>query len=251
MRRAVLLLLLAALAGCASAPVESPLLVVGPESLQPVLRALIEAAGEPGRIVDGQGASTAAILAARRGSVDLAFTSRDLQAHEDTELMRAHLLAREGLAFAVHPSNPLQAVGFSRLEELLEGQMGDWSELGGPPGPIRVLVPRGRVSQFLGDPTSEGFEVLEPPAAVAALKADPRALGLFPSGSLPPGLRLLQPDEVPLEERTLLSGRYPASRSYFVVLRRDAAPRALGFLDFCLGPEGQGVLQHHGLVRVR
>lgn len=239
MRPLVLLALLAL--GCARAPLEKPLLVVGPRPFQDAVKALVQASGSP--VVDGQGASTANILAARRGAVDLAFTSRDLLPDEDTHSVRAFLVAREGVAFAVHPSNPAQAVPLDRLEEAVSGQVADWSELGGRTGPIKVLLAGPRVRDLVPPTRARSVSVEEG-------AADPGALVLFPSGSVPAGARLLQPDGVALEERTLLSGRYPASRSYFAVIRADASPEAQAFLAFCLGPQGQAVLAKQGLARV-
>lgn len=221
--------------------------MVGPRSLQPAVRALVEASGRGNALVQGQGASTADLLAARRGAVDVAFTDRDLLPDEDTPGLRAYLLAREGVAFAVHPSNPAREVPLPVLEEILAGRVADWSRVGGSPGPIRVWLAGERVKDLFAGGTAR---MLSPAEAAVTLNADPSALVLFPSGATPPGAKLLQPDGVPLDERTLLSGRYPASRSYFILVRADAPPAAQEFLQFCLGPRGGEVLAKQGLARV-
>lgn len=246
MRRLALLLALAA-AGCAPPPLEEPLLVVGPRPLQPAVQALIAASGRGSSLVDGQGASTADILAAQRGAVDVAFTDRDLLPEEDTEALRAYLLAREGVAFAVHPSNPARAVPLPVLEEVLAGRVTDWGRLGGAPGPIRAALAGERVKDLVAVGATP---VLAPTEAAVALTADPGALVLFPSAAVPAGARLLEPDGVPLDERSLLSGRYPVSRSYFMVVQADAPPATQEFLQFCLGPRGGQVLAKQGLARV-
>lgn len=92
------------------------------------------------------GTSTAfASLAA--GQAELGMASRPIQAKE-REATKAlgdlsaegseYIVALDGVAVIVHPSNPLKQLTLAQLRDLFTGRTGDWSALGAPAGAVRL-----------------------------------------------------------------------------------------------------------------
>lgn len=94
--------------------------------------------------------SSEGLLALFAGKAQLAMISTSLE-HEvqllreskpelPYNLLRSFLISRARVAFPVHPDNPVRSVNFTKLKQVLRGEIGNWRELGGPDRPIRVIT---------------------------------------------------------------------------------------------------------------
>lgn len=54
--------------------------------------------------------------------------------------LRAVVIARSRVAFAVHPSNPVRTLSDDALRAILFGKIRNWKDVGGPDLPIRVVA---------------------------------------------------------------------------------------------------------------
>lgn len=54
--------------------------------------------------------------------------------------LQAHEIMTTRIAVAVHPSNPVRKATRDELRRILRGQIGNWSQLGGPDLPLRVVL---------------------------------------------------------------------------------------------------------------
>lgn len=54
--------------------------------------------------------------------------------------LRAHVVGTSEVVFVVHPSNPVQALGWEQLRDVHAGTIRRWSELGGRDEPIDVVT---------------------------------------------------------------------------------------------------------------
>lgn len=81
------------------------------------------------------------------GQAELGMASRPIQAQE-REATKAlgdlsaegseYIVALDGVAVIVHPSNPLKQLTLAQLRDLFTGRTGDWSALGAPAGAVRL-----------------------------------------------------------------------------------------------------------------
>ncbi|ASC70455.1 phosphate-binding domain protein [Halomicronema hongdechloris C2206] len=72
--------------------------------------------------------------------VVMAFSSRPLTAEERQAGLQAIPFARDALAVVVGQTNPFNdSLTLSQLQQIFQGQLTNWSELGGPNAPIRVI----------------------------------------------------------------------------------------------------------------
>lgn len=54
--------------------------------------------------------------------------------------LQQFIVARVGVAFITHPSNPVTALDHGQLVKILRGEITNWKEVGGPDMPIRVVA---------------------------------------------------------------------------------------------------------------
>jgi phosphate transport system substrate-binding protein len=211
-------------------------------------------------IVEG-GGSLPGLLAARRHAIDIAAMARDLEADEAAADAHIHLIARDAIAVVVHPRNPLRQLRRDVVHAILNGKIDHWRAVGGT-GPIDVVArPRGHptsryVSEVVlggGDLTLKaqvrqgGDELLDfignNPAAIGCVATD--------DGAIPSQVVALAVDDVPITRETVLSGRYPYSRSLHLLVYGQPQREVRDFIAFAESPEGQAIVDALGFLPVR
>jgi phosphate transport system substrate-binding protein len=235
--------------------------VVGSTSVQPFAEMLAQefAKKEPGVRIDVQGGgSTAGIQALAEGIADIGMCSRSLE-RDEAARYKAIIVARDGLAVVVHPSNPLGNLTREQLRQVFSGRIANWKAVGGKDARIHV------VTREEGSGTREAFTKLvmkdegiaasalvqESNGAVKELvRTDPGAIGYMSLG-LAGNLKCLLIDGVAPSGETVISGQYPLVRPFLFVVKGTCRPEAQRFIDFVLSPPGQELLESEGLVRAQ
>jgi len=248
----VLVLVAALLAACTRS---AGLVVAGSTSILPLIEVLAwayESAGGPRVSLQG-GGSTAGLVAVRSKVADMAMVSRDLTEKEAAEGFQAHVIAYDVLTIAVHPSNPVDGLTREQLRRLLAGEITDWAEVGGLPGPVHVI------NREWGSGSRDAIEKLVGPARhdTAVLNANgfirlvvrqaPSAVGYLSLSVARAGeVKLLRVDgRLPGEPG------YPLVRPLTLVTLGPPAGEARAFLDFILSPAGQRLVAEQGMLPVR
>lgn len=106
-----------------------------------------------------------------------------------TALHRSRVLALDALVPVVAPDNPVRRIGMGDLLGVLAGEITDWSQLGGSPGPIALHLPEAQhgLGQVIADRllavagmdlTETATQHAEPAGLVQAVGQDRRALGI-------------------------------------------------------------------------
>jgi len=232
--------------------------------------------GNPVAVSIAAHGSSTGFAALAAGTTDLAASSRPINDSEVTALaglgdLRSkeaeYVIGLDGLAIIVHPGNPLRELNLQQLAQVFAGDITDWQQLGGKPGPIRiyarddrsgtydtfrelVLNPAGKrlsaaakryesneelARQVADDPAGVGFTSL-----AAAAKSPKLALRDGEGRAIAPSEASIATEDYPLARRLFLYG--PPDR------RSDWA-RSL--LEFSQTPAGQAVVQQSGFVAQR
>ena len=272
-RRILFVAALAALAstlglGCAKikerfqhAPAEEVLLVAGSSTMRSFVTPLVDEfkKKETRAIIENQaGGATAGVIALKRGAIDVAMLTRDLREEEDDPQLRNYLVARDAIAILVNTQNPVSNIPRKMLHKVYEGEITSWKALGGPDAPIEILTrePASNAQKSLrdyvlgGDEMPKGRQVNSREEMIAAVKASPNAIGFGQLAAVTSDTKELTIDGVPINKLTVLSSRYPLSRSFYLVLYGAAAPGAERFVAFALSKEGQDAFAKQGLLPV-
>jgi phosphate transport system substrate-binding protein len=98
--------------------------------------------------IEAKGSSTG-FKALKAGRSDLAASSRPIKSEEVKQLSHLglmtsvnneHIVAIDGLAIIVHPSNPLSQLPLQAVQNIFSGKVSNWSQVGGRAGAISIYA---------------------------------------------------------------------------------------------------------------
>lgn len=213
--------------------------------------------------VSGGGSGTG-IAALANGTTDIATASRRMTPAERARIehdrgpILERIVALDAVAIYVHLENPIPAMSLDEVARVYRGQTTRWRDLGGDDATIATYSREnssGTYSFFKEEVLAwhdfaPATQCLPGTAAVVrAVARDRHAIGYggiaTSSAVRPMPIRaadgtLSRPTR---EEAT--SGRYPLARPLYVYLRAGAA-RPIGFVDWMLGADAQGLAEQAG-----
>jgi phosphate transport system substrate-binding protein len=236
--------------------------VVGSTSIQPFAELLAEeyAKKHAGETVDVQGGgSTAGLQAVANALAHIGMCSRSLKSDE-AEKFTPIIIARDGLAIVVHPTNPVEGLTLDQLRGLFSGKIRNWQEIGGRDAPVRPITREegsGTRESFVNlvmgkEPISRRALTQESNGAVQELvRGDASAIGYMSLGLVGRELKALPIDGAAPTRDNVVSGQYKLARPFLFVTMGTPTPDAQKFVDYVLSPEGQGMLEVEGLVRAQ
>ena len=248
--------------------------VIGPEAGETRFQITDQKGRELAAVGIAPGNAGQAIVALEKGDAAIALADRPATPAELEALVAAgpkvrttqheHAVAADGLALIVAPRSHLTAMPLATAARILAGEIGDWYELGQPPGRIQVYVREegsaaaDRVEQAILRPRglklAAGAARVASEAALAdAVARDPAGFGVVSLASVrsarPLGLETgcgivqrptpfaVKAEEYPLSYRLFLYAAAPP---------REAAARSL--LRFVAAPEAQAAITEAGFV---
>ena len=211
----------------------------------------------------GSGVGIAALI---DGTCDIAMASRPMKTKELKSARGkginplATVIAKDGIAIIVHPSNPLSEITLAQLKDIYTGKISNWKDVGGKPGKIVVIsrdVASGTFEVFKkivlkGAKTRADALMLASNKAVATtVEKTPGAIGYVGLGYISSKVKALAVDGVEPTKETVVSGKYKLARPLY--LYTDGKPTGLAkeFIDFVLSPAGQKIVDKIGFVPVQ
>lgn len=231
-----------------------------------------ERSDSPVRVLVAAHGSSTGFKALNAGEADIWASSRPVKSSEVsqmsrradlTELASEHVIAIDGLAILVHPSNPVNELSIDTLASIFSGRIRNWAELGGPDKTIKlyarddrsgtwdtfkslVLRKRGQL-----DASAQRYEsndqlsddISQDPAGIgfAGLASVRNSKVLAVSDGVAPALK---PNQL-----TVASEDYPLARRLFMYTPGEQTTTlAQAFIEFALGQEGQAIVSQSGFV---
>ena len=258
-----------ALIGCLSAvpPSHREIRVVGSDTMLELNRRLAEGfmRGHPGDRVrvegGGSGAGVEGLLA---GEAEVAAVSRALSAEEIAGLHGRFgtlgvrfLIARDALSVYVNPQNPVAELDLEQLRGLFSGAITEWSQVGGAAESVVVVVrpPTSGTHRFFRDHVLLGgtyaAAAMTEATTAAVLQAVGAQRGAVGYGGL--AYRMDSVSQVAIAgieptAENVRRDRYPLTRYLAFYTAAPPAGLARRFIDWCLGEEGQRVVDEVGYV---
>jgi phosphate transport system substrate-binding protein len=260
-----------ALSGCSrnASRADDELVVTGSTTILPIA----EQAAEMYRDVDpsvhvlvsGLG-SSAGIEAVSSGTSDVGTSSRDLKAEEGILDLTDIVIAYDGIAVIVNPSNPVDELSVEQLRAIFSGEIQNWKDVGGEDREIN-LVNRDEASGtreafnkiVMGDTRFDRSATVLPGTGQVrdVVARSEGAVGYISVGFVEPRfsslpVKALVIDGVVPSEATVSSGEYPIARDLHFFTKGEPTGLARQWIDFVLSSEIQnGVVVDAGFVPVR
>ncbi len=238
----------------ASVPSGSTVRVDGSTSMVQLNKTLQEGFQKqfPGTTVTTKaGGSAKGIQDLLAGQVDIAAVSRDLTAQEQDQGLIAVPIALDAIAIVVGNDNPFRrGLTTDQVSGIFQGQIADWSAVGGSSGPIRVVNrPEGSGTQkaFLelvlkggSFGTGANFTTLARDATtpmLQALKGNGIGYATYAQVANQRTVRTVAIDGLTPESQV-----YPFKRKLFYVYKNPPSEAVQAFLGFVTSPQGQQLL---------
>lgn len=266
------LVLVAAVVGMAQAQDakdQNKIVVDGSTTVGPIAKAFAEyymAKTKGVNILVSESGSGNGAKALINGTCDVADMSRFMKdgefkaAVEKGVLPVAHVVAMDGIALVVHPSNPLSNLTVEQVRDIYMGKIANWKEVGGPDLPIVVI------SRDTNSGTYESFEELvmkkEKIAGSAEyvgsngqarqrIQSTPGAIGFVGLG-FAEGVKSLSVNGIMPTRETVASGVYPVARPLYMFTNGypKLGSHVYAFVTLHLSPKGQEIIESLGYVPV-
>ena len=254
------------------------LVIKGSDTLVNLSQAWAEAymKKNPGARISVTGGGTGVGIAAfLNGQADIANASRPMSGSE-VERSKARgvvpvgtACALDGLAIAVHASNPIKDISIDELSKIFAGGVGDWSQLGeGKSGKMTVLSRESSSGTYVyfrdnvlkGKPYRSDALLMPSTKAIALeIARNPGAIGYGgeayfkgKSGikvipvSAKKGAAAIYPSDENVKSR-----KYPIARALYMYTPGKPSGLASSFIKWCLSEEGQVVVGDVGYTRIK
>jgi phosphate transport system substrate-binding protein len=221
--------------------------------------------------VSGGGSGTG-IAALVNGTTDIANASRPMKDAEKKQVQDRFgaapvetPVAKDGVAFYVHESNPVTTLTIEQLRDIYSGDLTNWKQVGGKDAPI-ALYSRENSSGTYAFVKEEVLGKLDYAAAaqtlpgtaavVNAVAKEKNGIG-YGGAAYAKGVKELriaraagEQGQLPTKEN-VQSGSYPLSRNLFMYTRGQPTGPAKAFIEYVLSKPGQTVVEQVGYYPIR
>jgi phosphate transport system substrate-binding protein len=247
--------------GCSRGRAGGDLTVAGSTSIQPFADKWAEVFMEEhtgiGINVQG-GGSSAGIQACKAGACQIGMSSRELK--ESEKDLHEIVVARDGLAIVVHPSNPVRGLTVDEVRRIFNGEIRRWDLLGGIERAITVVTreegsgTRGAFQELVmkDNRIYKGAITQDSNGSVREIVAnDPYSIGFISLGLVNERVRALELDGAAGSEENIRNGSYKLVRPFLFVSQGPPTGTAKEFVDFVLSEKGQELIKKEGLIPVK
>ena len=220
----------------------------------------------------GSGTGIAALL---NGTTDICAASRKIKNKELQLALQKNIhpheiaVARDGIAVAVNPDNPVNELTLEQLSKIFTDKSFRWSDVGGADEEILVLSRESSSGTYVffqemvlkkQDFMQDAKLMPATSAIIQSVSTDKLAIGYVGLG-----YALAAKDKVKIisvkaddnspavmpSDQTVKSGQYPIARPLFMYLNGEPQGTVKKFMDFCLSAAGQKVVTDTGYVAVQ
>lgn len=172
------------------------------------------------------------------------------------------VFATDAVVFAVGANVTVNSLTMSQLAEIFSGKITNWRDVGGPEGPIRVIVrdPADSILKTIQFYFKEFQNIRFAPESKIAyhdaemvnlLKKYHNGIGMSAGSGIHDErtLKALALDGIAASAAHLKNGSYRASLAYVLVSKQGSLPDlAQNFMDFVFSNEARARIEEHGLI---
>lgn len=203
--------------------------------------------------------SGAGIEAVANGSADIGNSSRNLKDEEKAKGVVENIVAIDGIAVVVDPTNTVEDLTKEQLADIYAGNVTNWSEVGGTNSPIVVVGreagsgTRGAFEEILKleEQCKYSNELDSTGAVMAKVASTPGAIGYVSLDVLDDTVKALKLEGVEPTAETIKAGDYFLSRPFVMATKGEIAeqsPLIQELFNFIYSDEGTQIVEAVGLI---
>jgi phosphate transport system substrate-binding protein len=210
----------------------------------------------------GNGAKSLINAACDVASMSRPMKNSEMKAAQDAGILPIeHIVAMDGIALVVHPSNPIGKLTIEQIRGIYTGKIKNWKDLGGPDQAIVVI------SRDTNSGTYETFETLVMNKEKMGEKAEyvgsggairqrvmstPAAIGYVGLAFLE-GVKAVTVNGVEVNAETVGTAKYPVSRPLYLYTngRPKAGTPLHDFVTLSATAEGKTIVEDTGFVPMK
>ena len=205
--------------------------------------------------------SGAGVEAAANGTADIGNASRNLKDEEKAKGIAENIVAIDGIAVVVDPSNAVEDLTKEQLAGIYDGTVTNWKDVGGNDAPIVV------VGREFGSGTRTAFEELleledkckyaneldSTGAVMAKVASTPGAVGYVSLDVLDDTVKAVKLEGAEPTEENIKAGTYFLSRPFVMATKGEISEQndlVKALFDFIYSEEGAELVKSVGLISV-
>lgn len=224
------------------------------ESLHPKVRVDVQTGGSSRGITD-----------AKQGLADIGMSSRLLKDEEKADLV-TYILARDGVCFLVHKSNPIEALTDQQIVDIFTGKITNWKHVGGRDAAVTVINRADGRSEL--ELFSHHFKVRpmdikahliagDNEQGIKTLAGNPHAVIYMSVGTseydaaqgIP--IKLLPLGGVAASTANVRNETFPFARPLVLVAKPNPKPLTKEFVDFALSLKVHDLIEEFSFVPIK
>lgn len=218
------------------------------------------------KIVVKGGGSGVGITSIIEGLCDIANASRaakqkelDLAAKKGREL-KVNIIAMDGIAVVVNPSNPIKNITIEQLRGIYTGKIKNWKELGGPDKKI-IAVSRENSSgtfefftEFVLEKKRTRADAIMQASNQGVINFVQRtegAIGYVGMGYLSDKVKPITLEGIEPTKENVLKNKYKLSRPLYMYTLKNPPIHVEEFISFIKGTEGSKIIESVGFIPLK
>lgn len=215
-------------------------------------------------ILEGGGSRTG-LNAIREQSADIGLSSFEFDLKKElgsTSKVKEQVIAFDGVVLITNENNPLDSLTDEQVEKIYEGQINDWSELGGNPGSILPIVrdENSGTQKFFTEHyainglSNSAITLDENKDIVNKVHSNVNAIGFIGFAYFAHGVHeiKLAADSFKFRSPTksnLLNNTYPLKRGLRIYYNDQLSDSTKAFLVFLNSDEAKSIIESFGLIQ--
>jgi len=212
------------------------------------------------------GGSSVGVQAAGEKTADIGMSSRDVKSDEKTKYpeLVVTTIGKDGVALIINPGNTVTSLSTAQIKGIYNGNFTNWNQVGGADMAI-VVVGRDSASgtrEFFTSSVMGGqnyvptmLEKNSNGAVQQTISQTPGAIGYVGLGFIDNSIKAVKvttdAGDVEPSVENVLAGKYPLSRSLYLLTSGQPSGLAKEYVDYILSPTGQSLLTEEGFVPVK
>jgi phosphate transport system substrate-binding protein len=217
----------------------------------------------------GSGTGIAALI---NGTTDICAASRMMKKEEIDQAQSRNVtpvemkIALDGISLMINKKNPVSELTLDQLKNIYTGVYTRWSDVGGPDRPIVLLSRESNSGTYVffqehvlqkKDYSPKAHLMPSTAAVTQSVSQDQWSIGYGGVAYAEHGdvktIRVRTTPDAPAvapTEATVHDGSYPISRPLFLYTNGDPTGVVKAFIEFCLSPEGQKIVEDNGYITI-